>query len=235
MITKLSNTAERKAIEREFELDFKYPDIYSPEIVINGAAEANIPIITSRNLSQIELGIWGLMPQDCKEDWEVFQGIQMSLSVTKNQIKKVSWIKKLFKSRRALLIVTGFFSHFYKNGELYPYYISLESGKPFLVGGVFSVLNDGFLSCAVITTTANKFISKFNNLSNQMPVIIPKEKAFDWILSKKTEKFYHSLIDKPANVKLRAYPVAKELFNNNIVYGSILQPVQYENIPEGNL
>ena len=233
MFYKLSNAADKEQIEEDLNLKFKYPNLYTPSMVINGLDEATVPMVTMENKEEIDFAIWGLLSENYKEDWAFFQEANNTLNVQLEHLKNIDWIKPAFHYRRALILVTGFFCYLLKKGVIYPYYVSMTNDKPFYIGGIYNELEDGFLSCALITTKANSFITNFHNIDNQMPLVITDAVVETW-LSENTElDALENIITNPPNAKLRANPVEKVFFKERIVYDSFLNPVHYKDIPEG--
>lgn len=233
MFYKLSNAAKKSQIEKDLNLRFKYPNLYSPNLIINGLTEASISIVTMRDREEINLAIWGLLPQNYKEDWNTFQEASNTLNLNLDQIRSNQWMKSALEHRRSLILVSGFFSYLLRNDKLYTYYISLPSDKPFFIAGIYNQLNDGFLSCSVVTTNANAFIKGYHNVDNQMPLIIPESVVDTWLSADTNSEDINNIISNPPGPVLRSNPIAKDFFNKNIVYNSILQPVHYDDIPEG--
>lgn len=233
MYYKLSNIAKRKEIEREFELEFKYPNLYNPKLVVNGYQEDNLYVITNENPNIISMAIWGLLPNGFNEDWSTFQNAMNTLSLSQEAISQSTWIEEIFKAQRCLLIATGYFTYYYHDGETYPYYVSLKSQKPFFLGGIFTELADGFLSCALLTTQAKEPITNFHNINNQMPLVIPESIATEWLSSDDNLETVQNIVRNPPQTDYRANPIAKEFFTRDILYKSILQPVYYDDIPTG--
>lgn len=233
MFYKLSNAADKNQIEKDLNLRFKYPNLYTPSMVINGLNEETIPIVTMENSQEIDFAIWGLLSESCKEEWLAFQEARNTLNLRLNHLKNIKWIQPAFKYRRALIPVSGFFSYLLRKGTLYPYHICMANDKPFYLGGVYNRLNDGFLTCGLITTKANSFVLNFHNIDDQMPIIIPESVVDTWLSPKTEMSTIEKIIKNPPSPKLRANPVAKDFFKNNITYKSFLLPVHYEDIPEG--
>ena len=63
MYFKISNTAKMKEIERDLNALFKYPNLYTPQVVISGLTEVSIPIVTMDEPNTISLAIWGFIAQ----------------------------------------------------------------------------------------------------------------------------------------------------------------------------
>lgn len=234
MFFRLSNAADLEQIEEMSGLNFKYPNLYNPRMLIDGLLESSISIITMDNPSIIDFAIWGLMPNGYKEDWVTFQNTVNSLNFSLDEVEGSDWMRDSLKNQRSLIIVSGFFTHLLRNGKLYPYYISLQSEEPFYLGGLYSVLEDGFLSTGVLTTISDGFLSNYNNLNESKPLIIPESVAPMWLDDTTGTETIKKLIKTPPKLKLRAHPIASEFFKKNIMYESILNPVHYDELPEGN-
>ena len=116
MIYKLSNAVERKVIETEFGIPFKYPHIYSPSLIINGFNETNLSVVTMESPYEINYAIWGLMPQNFKEDWHIFQNNANTLNVGLRELENIQWMRESLEERRCLIIVSGFYTHLLHNG-----------------------------------------------------------------------------------------------------------------------
>jgi putative SOS response-associated peptidase YedK len=230
MFYKLSNTAKLHELEGEFEKKFKYPALYTPRLVINGLGEDNLSIITNKESHLINIAIWGLMPDGYKEEWSTFQNATNTLNISKEMLYSSKWMLESLEEGRCLIIVNGFFTYYVQNGVIYPYYVALKSGKPFLLGGIYNKLEDGFLSCSPLTVKARPMVSKFHNVDDQMPLAIPDSVSDEWLSGKTHVGLIEKIIDNPPSMDFRANPIAKEFFKNNIVYDSILQPAYYENL-----
>lgn len=230
MYFKLSNTAERGQMEQLFGVSFKHPHLYRPEVIINGLNEANLPVITSMEPKLVSPAIWGLLPKGYNEDWSIFQNSSNTLNIDENQLDSDLWFVSAFERRRCLILVTGFFTSYLKNGELFPYYVGLKSKAPFFLAGIYNVLEDGFISCALVVGKANNFVKRFQNVVDYMPIIITQDKANQWLDRNTPLKQAKCLLTEPQKANLRANPIAKELFNRNISYDSMLEPFDYPNL-----
>ncbi|SFR31346.1 SOS response associated peptidase (SRAP) [Robiginitalea myxolifaciens] len=233
MYYKLSNIAEKNVVETTFGRKIEHPNLYAPKLVVNGLGEDNLFIITGNDDSCIHIAIWGLMPNQFKEDWISFQRIMNTLNIDRENFQESDWIHQSLVQRRCLIIVTGYFSHYLQNGITYPYYISLKSEEPFLLGGVYSELEDGFLSCSPLTCKALPPTSRFHNLNDQMPLAIPESITQEWLSPETDTELIKEIINNPPAMNYKANPIAKEFFKEDIVYESMLQPVYYDGIPDG--
>jgi len=216
MIYKLSNEASTSEIEKEFGIPFRYPNLYTPNPLINGFNETNISVVTMENQNEITFAIWGLMPQDFKEDWHIFQDNANTLNVQLDELENVSWMKDSFKERRCVIIVTGFYTHLLDNGNTCSYYIHQESEKPFYLAGTYNTLNDGFLCAALMVGKTDTFVSNYHNISNLAPIIVPKEKVSVWLNDGHDMESLKEIIERPHNTKLKAKHISNEFFLKNL-------------------
>ncbi|WP_108245961.1 SOS response-associated peptidase family protein [Muricauda brasiliensis] len=216
MIYKLSNEASTSEIEKEFGIPFRYPNLYTPNPLINGFNETNISVVTMENKNEITFAIWGLMPQDFKEDWHIFQDNANTLNVQLDELENVSWMKDSFKERRCVIIVTGFYTHLLDNGNTCSYYIQQESEKPFYLAGTYNMLNDGFLCAALMVGKTDNFVSNYHNISNLAPIIVPKEKVSVWLNDGHDMESLKEIIERPHKTKLKAKRISNEFFLKNL-------------------
>ncbi|RKN78718.1 SOS response-associated peptidase family protein [Ulvibacterium marinum] len=225
MYYKLSNTAAREEIEKTYEMPFQYPNLYKAEAVVFGLNEVTLPLITIENTEEISLAIWGMLPTGFKEDWPIFQNVTNTLNLLQDCVKDNSWQSEAFYYRRCLVIVNGFFTSFFKNGKVQPYYVSLMTKKPFLLAGLYNQTEDGFLTCSLLLGKAKGIVKKHQNLSNQMPLIIKKNLINSWLdRDADLDELNYVLNNTPLD-GLEVHPIAADLFNRDISYDTILNPV----------
>lgn len=232
MYNKISNIADRKTIETEFGIKFKYPKLYKKSFIINGANEATIPLITIEEPNIINFGIWGILPSNYKEEWLEFQNVLDTLSVARERIKSGELFEQPFKLRRCLFVVTGFFIHHLHEGILYPYYVYEKNKQPFALAGIYNVMDDGFITCSIVVTDTSGFIAAIENIDTKMPVVLSKMHRDLWLNHSVTKKELYNIIEEDHQIELQAHPIAKEFFKNDIVYDSVLDPVDYKDIPK---
>lgn len=231
MSKKLSNTAERRVIERALGRNYTFPRLYQSLTVINGSEESLLSIITAEHPDQIDYAIWGMLPQGYHDDWQGFQNAFDTLSIDSKQLLSVPIYKESFLKRRCLIIITGFFSYHVHKGALYPYHIYKRKNNPFCIAGVYNILEDGFITCAVITKEATGVLAEIQNVNDAMPVILSESNYDEWLHPTSGQEQLLQLMDNTSDFDLNADPIARELFNHNISFESMLAPVAYNNIP----
>ncbi len=132
-----------------------------------------------------------------------------------------------FEKQRSLIPITGFFTSYLRNGQVFPYFVGLKSGKPFYLAGIYNKLDDGFLTTALLLGKANTFIKQFQNIVDCMPLVILERNKRAWLDEDTDKNEISDLLDSPTDDAFHAYPIAKEFFNNDISYDSMLMPYEY--------
>ncbi|MEO6347564.1 MAG: SOS response-associated peptidase family protein [Aquaticitalea sp.] len=139
MFYKLSNTAQRKEIELEFNVAFEFPNLYKPSPVINGLQESLLPIITLEHPDQVQYAIWGLLPKSLEENWEIFQHLTNTLNINIEHLDANDPLySEALDHRRCMVITTGFFTSALYKGKMYPYHVYLPKHRPFCIAGVYN-------------------------------------------------------------------------------------------------
>lgn len=224
MYFKISNTAEMKEIEREVNALFKYPNFYTPQVVISGLDEVSIPIVTMENSNVISLAIWGLLPKSYNDDWELFQKLTNTLNINSDTLESELWYRDALSNGRCIIPVTGFFTSVLRNGEIYPYFISPRKERLLYLAGVYTVLEDGFITCSVLTGPLEDEMVNYQNLVDFMPIIIDHNDKSDWLSNNIELSQVKNMMKPPHTTKLDIKPIARDLFNQDISYDSMLMP-----------
>lgn len=232
MYYKLSNIADTATIEKHFHRSFKHPRLYQPETVFNGLNEACLPIITMGQPNQISNGIWGLLPPDFREDWNIFQDFYNTLNIEVAAIKKKTWYSESFTQRRCVVIITGFFTAVLFKGHLYPYHVYLDSRKPFCVAGIYNILDDGFITFSILTQPSTSFIKKVQHLEAVMPFILPKGWENRWLSKGLILDKIPQIPEIPKGYIFEAQTISRNFFNRNVLHETALKPLFYKNVPE---
>ncbi|MEJ1222510.1 SOS response-associated peptidase family protein [Sediminicola sp. 1XM1-17] len=232
MYYKVSNTASRSIIENELGVNFKYPRLHEPNSVINGMDEELIGVITEENPNMVDFAIWGMLPTHYTGEWSTYQQLENTLNTPLEHTYGNTLPFKGLHFKRCLVVVTGYFVSHLHQGELYPYYVHLPNKQPFYMGGIYTTLNDGFLTTSLLIGKGSNGISpKIQNLGEIAPLIVPKEHANNWLENKFQVSDMERLLAYNQQPKFTAYPIAKEFYYRNIKYKSMLDPVFYETLP----
>lgn len=148
---------------------------------------------------------WGLVPSWAK-DSSIGQNMINARAETVSQ--KPSF-KAAFKSRRCLIIASGFYEWKREGKIKVPFYITLTSGQPFGFAGLhetwMSPQGKELHTCTIITTGANDIMRPIHD---RMPVIIPREHEKMWLDARATpDEALALLVPYPAD-EMTAYPVS---------------------------
>ena len=231
MYSKLSNRANSEKITRWCNLPFHYPKLHRPSVVFDGNDEVTLPIITMEDDAHISLGLWGILPDGYDDEWEFFQRVTYTLNAEIGNIQKQSWLSEALEHRRCLIVVTGYFTTFVKNSEVYHHFVSKIDEKPFLLAGVYNRTKDGYITFTIIVSAAREFIRKIHNVNGLMPLSLDKNLKETWLDSETTLLEIVDMIQRPSPNDLKSHSISKTLFNNDISYESMLEPFHYEDVP----
>ncbi|VXB45425.1 putative SOS response-associated peptidase [Maribacter litoralis] len=227
MYFKISNTAKMKEIELHVNAMFKYPNLYTPQVVISGLTEVSIPIVTMDEPNAVSLAIWGLLPSSFNDDWELFQKLTNTLTIPTHKMDTDIWYHDSFLNRRCIVPITGFFTSVLRNGEIYPYHVSRTNGDLIYLAGIYTILEDGFITCSLLTGPLENEVINYQNLVDYMPSIIDYEDKDEWLSGNTPVERAKALLQPPHKTDLTVRPIAKSLFNQDISYDSMLNSCEY--------
>lgn len=198
---KLSNIASRTTIEDFTKIKFKHPYLYVPKLKIDGLKEQNVSIITMDNPIEINYGIWGILPQNFEGSWKNFQKLKRTLHTRVEDIFNNVLFTKSLKNRRCLVLATGFYAHKLETNTVQNYLVEKKNREPFYLAGIYNTTEDGFTTCSIINTDANKKLNSINNIYDVMPLQIPDIFKNKWLNKKTSLEEIKFLISKPYRTK----------------------------------
>lgn len=180
----------------------------------NIAPTEDIPAIRREPGGKPELVLlrWGLVPFWAKDS---SIGNRM-INARAETIATKPAFRNAFRERRCLVLADGFYEWRAEPGGKTPYYISLASGQPFALAGLWEKWLDRhsgeLLETATIVTTAA--IPLLAELHDRMPVVLEPENAGRWLAGDP------ELLDEittgtslPGEPELRAWPVTRKVNN----------------------
>jgi putative SOS response-associated peptidase YedK len=150
---------------------------------------------------------WGLIPSWAKDP---SIGNRMINARAETVAEKPSF-RAAYSRRRCVVLADGFYEWRREGDVKTPYFISLASGKPFALGGLWENWHDrdsdeSIQSTALITTEANDFMRP---LHHRMPMILESDAANDWLGGDRTMLEAAAANSPP----LRAWPVDRRVNN----------------------
>ena len=187
------------------------PDELQPRY--NVAPSQPVAAVPNDGKNQLDFFVWGLIPFWAK-DSKI--GSRMINARAETVDQKPSF-KAPFRRRRCLIPTNGFYEWQRQPGSKTktPMYVTLDSGKPFFLAGLWETWqsSDGseIPSCTIITCEPNELIREIHN---RMPVILPEEYYQLWLDPGEPDLNQIKTLLRPYPAEnMSAYPVSK-LVNN---------------------
>lgn len=150
---------------------------------------------------------WGLVPFWAKDP---SIGNRMINARAETVAEKPSY-RNAYKHRRCIVLADGFYEWQKQGTTKVPYLISLASGGPFALAGLWENWTDkdsgeSLQTTTLVTTDANAFMAR---LHHRMPVILEAATATDWLAGS------NDLLDDVAAITpaLQAWPVDRRVNN----------------------
>jgi putative SOS response-associated peptidase YedK len=193
-------------LAEEFEITGPLPEV-PPRYNVAPTQEvaAVLGEVDERHLEMLR---WGLIPS-----WADDPGIgsRMINARSETAAEKPSF-RRAFKERRCLIVADGFYEWQKTNGGKQPYYIHMESGRPFAFAGLWESwgkYGEEIRSCTILTTEANELVDEVHH---RMPVILPPEDYELWLDPDFEEKeALTSLLRPYPSGGMEAYPVSRRV------------------------
>ncbi len=150
---------------------------------------------------------WGLVPFWAKDP---SIGSRMINARAETVAEKPSF-RAAYRHRRCVVLADGFYEWHREGDTKTPYFISLASGEPFALAGLWEnwtdkVSGDSLQTTTLMTTAANEFMIP---LHHRMPVILESNSAGEWLAGS------NDLLDDVAAITpaLQAWPVDRRVNN----------------------
>ncbi len=156
---------------------------------------------------------WGLVPHWTKDHAKLPKMINARIETLASKPA----YRDSFRRQRCLVLADGFYEWQAHTGPMRgktPYWISLESGEPFAMAGLWAEWRDPsqivpqtLRSCTIVTAPAQNPIA---SIHDRMPVILPPEAEHAWLdpaLDGNTDAL-QNLLRPVAGDALRACPVS---------------------------
>jgi putative SOS response-associated peptidase YedK len=150
---------------------------------------------------------WGLVPSWAKD---ASIGNRMINARAETVAEKPAY-RAAYRHRRCVVLADGFYEWRREGDAKTPYFISLASGDPFALAGLWEnwkdkESGDSLQTTTLITTAANDFMTP---LHHRMPVILESNSAGEWLAGS------NDLLDDVAAITppLQAWPVDRRVNN----------------------
>lgn len=161
---------------------------------------------------------WGLVPFWAKDP---SIGNRMINARAETVAEKPAY-RTAYRQRRCLVLADGFYEWHKEGSVKTPYYISLESGGPFALAGLWEhwqskETDESLQTATLITTAANEFMA---TLHHRMPVILVPATADRWMAGDDLQVDTNAA-DCPA---LSAWPVNRRVNNARNEGDDLIEP-----------
>ncbi len=226
--------ATREEIESRFNARFSAMAEFTPGYYFSAFTLPLLPVITGQEGNTIELFRWGLVPFWVKDSASADAIRTKTFNAKAETLTEKPSFRNTVKSKRCLVISTGFFEWQNRQNEKIPYFIQLKGEKPFAFAGLYDNWNDpetGEIqnTFTIITTTASSLLAHIHNSKKRMPVILPEKVERDWIdQDRQLEKALELLVPVD-DTELRAHTVSKLVSKQGVEKNvpDVIQPFDY--------
>jgi len=162
---------------------------------------------------------WGLVPFWAKDP---SIGNRMINARAETVAKKPAF-RAAYRHRRAIVLADGFYEWRREGDTKTPYFITLDSGEPFALAGLWEHWSDKetgevLETATLITTAANSFME---TLHQRMPLVLEPDRASRW-LEGDEDMLENATAETP---KLAAWPVDRRVNNARNEDDGLIQPV----------
>ena len=176
----------RNSLESRFGAKFSNPSAYRPGYYFNAFEIPDLPVIQSANPESISLVKWGLIPFWVRDSKAASEIRLKTFNARAETIREKPSFRGSVKSKRCLVLCSGFYEWQHRGSEKIPHYIYLESEQPMAMAGLYDDWTDRetgevVQTCTIITTAANPLMEKIHNTRKRMPVILPERLENAWI------------------------------------------------------
>jgi len=201
MCSRYSLIKTKDTIESRFGITIKDP--WKPRY--NVAPLKEMPVVTQSNPKEASFFRWGFIP-----NWSEQESVGTNLINAKAEtVFSKAPFKQSIKSLRCLILADGFYEWKREGKNRIPYRITLSSDEAFAFAGIWdswetrdTVIN----TFSIITTEAN---SLMRELSDRMPVILPKSAEQDWLRKDLKEQEIKDLLISYDSSKMSTYKAHK--------------------------
>lgn len=166
---------------------------------------------------------WGLIPYWTK-DKRIGNGLANARAET---VQAKPAFRNAFKSRRCLIVMSGFFEWRQEGAIKQPYYIKRQDDNLLAIAALWESWQsaDGvetIQSCCLITTYANEILSPIHD---RMPVILGKKAQALWLNPKTSAGEASNLLTPFDGSELEFFPVSIKVNSSRYLGGDTIKPL----------
>ena len=198
------------SLKANFDIDSAFPFTLS----YNVAPTLQIPaIIEQGNVRKLEAFRWGLIPHWVKDK----NIIAAAFNARAETVAHKPLFRDAIKSKRCLVLASGFYEWQKQTGKKQPYYIYRADKRPLAFAGLWDVWEDDITgeaieSCTIITTSSTHQLTKIHQ---RMPVVLEREVYDTWLDPEFNDTdVLQDLLIAPKDDVLEMYPVSSYVSNS---------------------
>jgi len=144
----------------------------------NIAPGEEVPVITSKDTTQITMMRWGLIPSWTTEE----RTAQAMINARAEGLGEKMMFRTLLSHGRCIIPATGFYEWKKSGNQKYPMYFTMKDQDIFGMAGLYDSVKapDGRnnVSFTIITTAPNSLVIPFHN---RMPAVLKQEDEKKWL------------------------------------------------------
>ncbi len=194
-----------------------FPDQY----FVNGFEFPLIPVISDTVPGKIQRFRWGMVPATTHSEDQAREFLKKynTLNARTESIFESRIYGPSIREKRCLVLCSGFFEWRHrepgkKGTPKYPFYVTLKDDSMFVFAGVWNAFTDRetgeiIQTYSILTTPANSRMALIHNSKKRMPLIIPPEKAMEWLSSGLNEQRIRDFFNPFDPSRMKARPIAR--------------------------
>lgn len=203
MSGRYSFTLIKEKVEKRFQVAI--PSSWNPRY--NIAPVQIAPVITNKNPSEVSFFQWGLIPS-----WSLNETTGKNLANARSEtLLTRAPFKQIIHSHRCLILADGFFEWKSIGRKKQAYRFTLNNDDAFSIAGLWDSWDNGediINSFTLITVSANPLVRE---ISDRMPVILPKENEKEWLRDDLSDKEINHLLEPFDSNKMNYYPAHRAI------------------------
>tara|TARA_B100001250_G_scaffold391968_1_gene393358 strand:- start:4163 stop:4810 length:648 start_codon:yes stop_codon:yes gene_type:complete len=176
------------SIEEEMNAKFVNEENFNPNLHISAFSNPLIPVIISKNIQEINLFNWGLIPHWAKDTNQANRIRRMTYNAKSETVNQKPSFKFSIKNKKCLIIANGFYEWQATNKGKICYYITSSDSNIIAFAGIWSIWinrsnGESVKSASILTQRANKTMSFIHNIKKRQPVVLNKIHRNLWLNS----------------------------------------------------
>lgn len=223
MCYSVSNTKSQKEAEALTKAKWKASIPYKPYFHLSAFNFPNLHIQSLAEPQYLTTATWGLIPEWASSDVASFRKKYHTFNARSEELFHSNVYAGSLQTQRCLIWADGFFEPHHISKKSIPYYCYIpeksnsQSRQLFAFAGLYSQVNEGQLTCTIITTEANDFFVEIHNLKKRMPLVLKSELHASWLDPTLNNQQINALLKDGFTPKtFKAHPVSSLLYQPKV-------------------